>query len=392
MNLAYRFRLYPTKQQEQSFLQTAGCCRWIWNNLLEQNIKLYESEKKFIFKNEAEKQLPVLKREHVWLKTPNSQSIQQVCMQFDTALRSSFKSNSNRKGFPKFKSKKGSRCSFSVPQYFEVNDRTIKLPKIGLVKFKKHRKIVGEIKSLVISRDVDQWFVSVLAQIPDVDKIHEINRTVGIDLGLKTFAVMSDGSRFELPRKQIETLEKHLKIQQKKLARKAKGSNNREKQRIVVAKKYRKIRRIRENFLHQTSSAITKRNDLIAAEDLNISGMMKNHKLARSIGEQGWYSFKQMLKYKCQMQGKHFVEIDRFYPSTKTCSNCGFVQDVKLSERTFHCHNCGFDIDRDYNASLNINRAGIVQIKACGDHVSLNQNIDGAGSMKQEALIASGIW
>lgn len=249
MNLAYKFRLYPTHSQEQMFLQTAGCCRWVWNNLLEQNIKKYECEKKFIFGYEATGQLPSLKKEYEWLKNPNAQSLQQVCMQFDTALKASFKSNSSRKGFPKFKSKKDSKCSFSIPQRFEVGNRTIKLPKIGQIKFKKHRKIIGEAKSLTISKDVDQWFVSVLVQIPDVEIANQIGRSVGIDLGLKTFAVLSDGSQFELPKEQIENIEKHLKIQQRKLARKAKESNNREKQRIIVAKQYRKIRRVRENFL-----------------------------------------------------------------------------------------------------------------------------------------------
>lgn len=392
--LAHKFRLYPTAEQEQQFLQHAGSCRWVWNKILEQSISRYDAEQKFVFYNESCKILLDLKKEYEWLKDTNSQSLQVSLKYLDAALKSSFKSSAKRKGFPKFKSKAKSSTSFVVPQHFDIGDKSIKLPKIGRVKYKKHRPIVGIPKRMIIRLDVDQWYVSIVCEVPVAPKVVEINSAVGIDLGIKEFAVTSDGEviKWNYPHK----LEKKIVRQQRELARKQKGSNRRQKARITLAKTYRQIRRQRLDFHHKAACSIAKSYDLVSLENLNIKGMVRNRKLARSVSRQGWYQFRTILANKLEHRGKHLQIVDRFFPSSKTCHACGWVQDMPLDSREYVCGNCGGKWDRDANAAVNIRNEGIrlaekaAGTAARGDHV--RTSLASQRSMKREATDALASW
>lgn len=396
MYLSYKFRLRPTDEQLTQLKQHAGTCRYVWNHMLAANIAKYESEGKFIFRFEMQKLLVGMKKQEElsWLKDVNSQSEQVAIMQLDTALRGAFKSATNRKGFPKFKSKRD-RASFHVPQHFEITNKTIKLPKIGHIKYNKHRQLLGTPKSLTISCDVDQWFVSILCELPDVAPILEIKSQVGIDLGLKDFAVTSDA---EIINDKLidEELRKKLKQAQRELTRKQKGSNRRNKARSVVAKLHRKIRRKRADFLHKSSSSIAKNYDLVCLEDLNIKGMMKNHKLARSIGQQGWGEFVRQLEYKMARKGGHVQFISRWFASTKTCSCCGWLQEMPLDQRTYQCGGCGVEISRDINAARNIlvegNRLFGLGTSPVIRGGSISPGSPGDELLKREATEPSGSW
>lgn len=355
--LAYKFRIYPNKLQQHQLIKQMGCCRWLWNQMLSLNSTQYESEKKFVFYNDMSKILPDLKKSYEWLKESNSQTLQVTIKSLDSAIKDSFKSKVNRKGFPNYKSKHKSRQSFTIPQHFTVENKTFTIPKIGKVRWKKHRKIYGTPKRLTISKDVDQWFCSVMCEIPDSPELLEIGNSVGIDLGITDFAITSDGEIIGSPC--YKKLNKEVKKLSRQLNRKELGSRNRNKQRERLAKKHRQIRRTRLDFLHKSSHSITKMYDLVALEKLNVKGMMKNKHLARSIGGQGWFGFKTLLKQKMAMKGGIVVEINRFFPSTKTCSCCGWIQDMKLSDRLFVCGNCGVELQRDYNAACNIHNEGV---------------------------------
>ena len=372
----FKFRLYPTPEQEAQLLQQAGNTRFVWNKFLESNLKTYKDTQKFQFSYEMITSLPKLKDEFEFLKLSFSQSLQQVGRQLDTALKDSFKKT---KGFPKFK-KRENRDSFTVPQKFSIHSKSIKLPKIGKVKWIKHRKIQGNPKFLTVSRDGNQWYCSVTCEVNLKDKQYSQENIVGIDVGLKEFATLSDSSVVKRERH----LDKHanrLVKEQRRLSRKTKGSNNRKKQIEKVQNIHRKVRNTRKNFLHKTSSDMIAKYSGVVLEDLNISGMMKNHKLARSISDVSLFEFNKMLEYKSLWNAKHFIKIDRWFPSSKMCSGCGNIKkDLTLKDRVYHCSCCGLIIDRDYNAALNIlkeglrllelskkNTGGQPGINACGD-------------------------
>ncbi len=305
--------------------------------------------------------LPGLKKEFKWLKESNSQTLQTTIKTLDNSLNQFFKRKESV-GFPKFKSKHQSKQSFVVPQHFSLEEKHFKIPKIGSIRWKKHRKIYGTPKRLTISKDVNQWFVSVMCEVPDSPELTEMANSVGIDLGIKDFAVTSDNEIISSPK--YEKLLKAVKRHQRKLAKKQKGTNNRNKQRIKLAIAQRKIRRKRMDFLHKTSYSITKNNDLVAMENLNIKRMMGNRNLARIIGEQGWNSLKNLIKQKMDRKGGYFAEVNRFYPSTKTCSCCGWIQPMPLHERIFTCQNCAIIIPRDLNAAYNIQTEGMRIIRS----------------------------
>lgn len=377
--ISYKFRIKPTKTQESLFIEHCDASRFIYNKLLEQQISLYENEKKFMFGMALSNAVKPIKENNDWLKKVNSQSLQQSALNLGKAFSNKFKHKTG--GFPKFKSRKSSKQAFSVPQHFNIRGNKVKLPKIGWIKIVNHRKLSGKAKSLVISLDVDQWFVSILCEqdvpVPTID----YKSVVGIDLGIKTFAITSDGEVFELPKLEQETTK--LKKLQRSFTRKQKGSNNRNKARIKVAKQYRKISRIKDDLINNYVSSIAKSYDVVSMENLNIQGMKKNHCLAPSIQQLPWFSFKMKLKHKV----KELVEVGRFYPSSKTCSACGFVKkDLSLSERTYHCENCGLSIDRDLNAAINIKDAATALFACGGTRVPVKQESGLIGDLKLESL------
>lgn len=356
---AYRFRLYPTDDQSAALRQHGGNARFLWNTLLRLNQDKYDTEKKFIFAHDMVTSLPKLKKEHEFLDLSFSQSLQQVARHLDRALRDCFKKT---KKFPVFKKKGKQNDSFTVPQKFRIAKKYVFIPKIGEVKWVKHRPIKGKVKHLTISQDGEQWYCSVNVELKiktPMSKSDGTENIVGIDVGLKTFAALSDGSTVANP-KTLRKHERRLKKAQRRLSKRILGSKNRDKQRIKVQKLYRKVRNARKDFQHQTTARMITKYDGFALEDLNIKGIMANHHFAKAVSDCGWYEFKRQLRYKSEWAGKAFVEIDRFAPSSKCCHRCGWKNvNLTLKDRVFICQECELNMDRDMNAALNIKRLGI---------------------------------
>lgn len=391
--ISFKYRIYPDTEQIDFFNKSIGCSRFVWNKAVERNIASYAADKKFVFYYDLAGELVELKKEHSWLKEVNSQSLQKTLRNFEVTLKRSF-SKKAKGGFPKFKSKKNSSQSFVVPQHFVISDNTVKIPKLdSVIRFKKHREIQGVAKSLTIVKDIDQWFI-VFSCETEKTLTKPIQNVVGLDLGLKTFACTSDGEliHYEQPVK----LQKLIIAAQKALARKQKGSNNKTKQQIKLAKLHRKQARKRKDFHYKAANSIAKINDAVVMEDLNIKGMVKNRKLSKAISSQGWAQFGTILSNKLEQTGGQIVKIGRYFPSSKTCSCCGWINsELKLENRRWECSNCNTSHDRDFNAAVNILNEGIrilrqelpdfkpVEISTSGSAIS-NQ----VGSMKQEALVA----
>ena len=369
----FRYRLKPTKEQEQMLLQHGGNARFVWNHFLKANIDYYKETGKFKFYHELAISLPKLKQEYPFLSESFSQSLQMVARQLDRALKDSFKTD---KKFPKFKKKYLLNDTFICPQKWRLGKGFVFIPKIGEVRWKKHRPLQGKPKNITISQDGDNWYCSVLCEIEIEEKEKKTDNIIGVDLGLKEFGTLSDGTVIENPG-YIEKYEEKLAKEQKRLSKKQKGSKNREKQRKKVRAIHKKIKNTRLDFLHKTTSNIITKYDGVVLEDLNVKGMMKNHRLAKSIADVSWLEFRRQLEYKAKWNFKHSVLIGRFEPASKTCSNCGCIQDMPLSKRQFDCPDCGISIDRDLNASKNICRLGQSRINACEDERLLS-------SMKQE--------
>ena len=354
---AYKFRLYPTHSQVEQFVQHFGAVRFVYNWSLEQKIKVYEIENKSLSRFDLNKMLPDLKNENEWLKNANAQSLQETNIDLESAFTKFFR---EKKGFPKFKSRKNPVQSFHVPQHYTVNfdENTIKLPKIGLVKAKLHQTFEGKLKTATVSMNsAEQFHISILIddkkEAPTTQPFNE-NTTIGIDVGIKHFATLSNGTKIDNPR-HLSNSSMKLSVLQRRLSRKQKGSNNRNKARIVVAKQHLKISNQRKDFLHKTTSKLIRENQAVAVETLNVKGMLKNHCLAKAISDVSWSEFFRMLEYKAEWYGKTVLKIGRFEPSTKICNVCGYYnRAMTLSVREWKCDDCGSVHDRDINAALNI--------------------------------------
>jgi putative transposase len=365
---SFKFRLYPTKEQEVFFEKSVGCSRFVYNKLLEASMAEYQAMGKFILGFSLTNKLVELKKEFPWLREVNSQSLQQSSMNLATAFKNRFsKKRKKQAGFPKFK-KRGNQDSFMIPQHFTIKKNQIKLPKIGWVSAVTHRKLEGKVKSITISKDVDVWFVSILCEQEAKEVHYDPNNAVGIDIGIKTFAVTSDGECIDAP--DLDKEYKKLKKLQRQHAKKKRGGKNREKIRKKAARQYRKIRRINKNFVETTSSAIAKHTDVVSLETLNVQGMKANRKLAPSIQKLSWHSFVSALQRKVPVVHR----VSRWYPSSKTCSCCGWIRkDLTLGDRTFRCGSCGFELDRDANAATNLLNEWLRTVAttglACGEDV-----------------------
>ena len=379
----YKYKILPTKEQEESLLQCGGNTRFLWNCVLKINQDYYKETGKFKFYHELAALLPKLKEEYPFLKESFSQSLQMVLRQFDKALKDSFK---KEKGFPSFKKKMLLSDSFTCPQNWRLGRGFVFIPKIGEVKWIKHRAMKGKPKSITISQDGGKWYCSVLCEYTVPDKAKECDNVVGCDVGLKEFATLSEGTVISNPR-HTKKYENKLAKEQRKLSKKQKGSKNRFKQRLKVRKIQNKVRDTRKDFLHKTSNLIAKNYDGIFVEDLNVKGMMKNHCLAKSIGDISWSEFNRQLEYKCKWSFKYYLKIGRFEPTSKTCSNCGCVQEMPLSKRTFNCPDCGISIDRDLNASLNIRNIGLNTLGHSGINACGNGSLESSSKQEKECLV-----
>ncbi len=354
--------MYPNKKQIEQIWQHIGTCRFLYNWSLEQKIKAYQSENKSLNMYDLNMMIPELKKQFEWISETNSQSLQAVNRNVETAFKNFFRKKAD---FPKFKSKKNPVQSFQVPQHYEINwnENKVKLPKIGLIKTILHQKFNGLLKTATVSvTNTGKYFISVLVddglkepeQVPFNSKT-----TIGIDVGLTSFLVTSDGDKIDNP-KYLKNALARLKHFQQSVSKKVKGSNNRRKAICKVAILHERISNQRSNFLHQYSYKYVSENQAIAVETLNITGMLKNHCLSRSISDVGWSEFFRQLEYKCNYYGKTLLKIGRFEPSSKMCSICGTINhDLTLKDREWTCNNCSTSHDRDINAAINIKKMAL---------------------------------
>ena len=317
-------RLYPTKEQQVLLAQTFGSARWWWNYALNKSIESYKETGKGLGRSALNALLPALKKteDTCWLAECYSQVLQATTLNLTTAYKNFFE---GRSGFPRFKSKHGKQ-SIQYPQNVKVVDGNVKIPgDIGMIKAKIHRRIEGKIKTVTVSKAPSgKYFASILTEVDGENPITTEGKIYGVDLGLKHFAVVTDGekvSKYDNP-KHLAKHEKNLTRQQQKLSRKQKGSNSRNKYRKLVAKVYERVSNSRQDFLHKLSYRLVSDSQAVIVESLHVKGMVRNHNLAKAISDCGWGTFTNFLAYKLERKGAKLVEIDRWFPSSKLCSNC----------------------------------------------------------------------
>jgi putative transposase len=347
---AYKYRISPTNSQKELIAKHIGSSRFVYNLALETKTAAYLGSKHNFSPFDLIKQIPELKKECEWLKEVNSQSLQQSIQNMDIAFKKFFKGA----GFPKYKSKHKGKQSFSIPQNVIVENNLLIIPKFKEgIDIVLHREIKGTIKSATISvTPTGKYFVSILVdtntEIPIKAPIKE-NTTIGVDLGIKTFLVTSNGLEIENP-KYLRKAQSKLKYVQRKYS---KNKGNRTKQRLVLL--HEKVVNKRKDFLHKTSTKLIRENQTIALETLSVKNMVKNHNLAQAINDVSWSTFVNMLEYKADWYGKNILRIGKWSPSSKTCSNCGSInKELTLKDREWTCKGCNSVLDRDVNAAINI--------------------------------------
>lgn len=367
MNKAYKFRLYPNKEQEIYFAKTFGCVRFIYNKTLVERKELYEKYKdgKEELKKAKSPTPAKYKAEFIWLKEVDSLALCNAQLNLQIAYNNFFRDK--KVGFPKFKCKHRNKDSYSTNNQggnIRIENNKIKLPKIGFVKLRQHREIPENqvIKSCTITKiPTGKYYISIMVEYehsvkeirPDPDKF------LGLDMDIKNLYTDSQSIKAEYPRFYRKSQAKLAK-EQRKMSKCILKSKNRDKQRERVNRLHEKTTNQRKDFLHQLSRRLTDNYDAIVIEDLNMKAMSQCLKLGKSVHDNGWGIFTTFLKYKLADQGKHLVKIDKWFPSSKTCSNCGYIKkDLELKDRQWECINCGIFYDRDYNAAINIRDEGI---------------------------------
>ena len=371
MRRGYKFRLEPTHEQAILINKTLGCCRWVYNNALDKKSKAYARRKEKISCTALKNRLPYLKQVKPWLAEVDSTALQQAIMHMDDAYANFF---AGRAGFPQFKSKHNELQSYkTVSTSLRVeDDKHINLPILGVVRCRMHRQPQGDIKSATISRHAGNYYISLLCEVDEPEKLPISPNTVGIDLGIKEFAVDSNGLVYENPKYLKKSLNK-LKLEQQKLSKMTKGSNNYYKQKKKIAKLHLHIANQRLDHAHKLSTKLIRENQIISIEDLDIKSMLKkedkttkarstnDNNKARAILDAGWGQFIKFLEYKTTWYGRTLIKIDRYVPSSHMCSHCGAINPAvkDLSVRSWVCPNCNTTHDRDYNAAINILREGL---------------------------------
>ncbi|HEY9872391.1 MAG TPA: RNA-guided endonuclease TnpB family protein [Candidatus Obscuribacterales bacterium] len=357
---AVKVRLYPTSEQELVLARSFGCARWYWNYALNACVQHYQETGESLKLATYKGMLPQLKKEYPWLKENcYSAVLQCVAINLNKAYKNFFE---GRAKFPRFKSKHHLQ-SIQYPQNVSVREGKLVVPKIGEVKAVFHREITGTIKTVTITKTPSgKYFASILCETDDSAYFISGDKTLAIDLGLKDFAVVSDGNevtKYSNPR-HLKRHEKNLARKQQKFARKTKGSKTREKSRKIIAKVHERVSNTRQDFLHKLSRKLVDESQVIVVEDLNTKGMVRNRKLSKAISDVGWGMFVNFLAYKLERKQGKLIEIGRFFPSSKKCSCCGHViEELPLLVREWSCPVCGTHHDRDGNAALNIRAEGI---------------------------------
>ncbi|KAA6344642.1 hypothetical protein EZS27_007732 [termite gut metagenome] len=439
---SYKYQLNPTNKQINYFERNFGCCRFIYNWGLGLKIKTYKETGKSIGYVELARELTLLKQntDYKWLNDISNESLQQSLRNLETAFMKFFR---EKKGFPKFKNRYISDKSFKNIQNIHVDfqKHKIKIPIIGWIKFYKNQEFNGKTGTITVSKDsTNRYWVSILVEdgieLPTKIKIEDNDKTIGIDLGLKYFMILSNGIKIENP-KFLEKVEKKLACYQRRLSyyvsdevkkkrqekcketkekngteipkekkhkfkfqkhvskhkkyQKIKGSNRWEKQKLRTADIYRRVHNLRVNYIHQVTNKLVKEYDTLIFEDLNVSGMVKNHKLANSISSVSWYETLRQISYKCNWYGKNFIQVDRFDPTSKLCSKCGYKKDsLELSEREWICPVCGTCHDRDVNAARNIRNFGLIgQVKQHYNKIKHTPVVNGGEDVELPELVGA---
>jgi len=402
----YKFRLYPNEEQKTFIHKSIGSCRFVYNYFLDAKTKYYAEHKTDTKKSlsfvETEHLLTILKKDNQfdWLNEINSQSLQYALRNLDSAYTLFFKKVTD---FPTFK-KKRNGGSFTVPQFFKIveeggKNSYIKIPKLKQsLKFRRSREIKGKILYCTISKTpTDKYFITFTVKEEVEVKENKQLTAVGLDVGIKSFCMTSDNEEI-LNDKNIKRKERRRKIKQRKIAKSKKGSNNRRKLVKQLAVKHEKETNAKKDFLHKVSHYLVENKDIIITEDLNVKGMIKNHKLAKAISHQNFGEFFRQLEYKSDWNNKIFYKIDRWYPSSQICNHCGSQNhNLKLSDRTWVCESCQRTIDRDLNASLNIRDLGLHDLKittvgtteshASGRTKITDSSIDGSVSSNERRIL-----
>ena len=362
---SYKFKIAPDNEQKELLAKHFGACRFVFNRYLNIRKETYLEEKKSLNYYDNANDLTVIKKDEqfVWLKEINSQSLQSSLRNLDTAYNKFFRKQTK---FPRFKSKVDKQ-SFTIPQSVSIEDGKLQIPKFKKgIEINIHREIKGKVLFATISKSTTgKYYVSITCEV-EYTPFEKTNTKVGIDTGIKDLAILSDGKVYENI-KTLKTNLKKLKYNQRQLSKKIKGSGSRLKQKSKLATIHEKVTNIRKDYLHKVSTEIIKNHDVICIEDLAVKNMMKNHKLAQAFSDVSLGTFYTMLEYKANWNDKTVVKIDRFFPSSKCCSNCGWIkQDLTLAIREWTCKSCGEHHDRDENAAKNILKQGINILSGSG--------------------------
>ena len=359
MKLRYRYRIYPTASQAQRMTAVGGSVRFLYNHFLKVNIDQYAATKKFVWYADMAHRLVELKKQLPWLSETYSQVQQQSLRDLDCALKNMKKTGA---GFPQFKSKYNTPISFRYQQHTSISadGRHVKLPKIGAIRIQLHRELPSSYTGCTITQTPRGWYVSFVVEQQEQQLVDDVKNPVGVDVN-SAFTALSTGELIANPRP-LKKKQHKIKQLQRVLSRKQKASKNRIKQRLLLARAHDQVRGQRLNHIHQISARIAKSHDLVSVETLKIDQMKKNKYAAKAIADAGWAMLASAIEYKCRLKGHHFVKINQWLPSSKTCSACGHKKSqLDLKQREYHCESCGHTQHRDINAAVNIANWGLQQ-------------------------------